>query len=225
LFADTLLDCLTQGVFSAGEGGFQLAQDESEDLLVPPAVNQAMQRTGDDVSAGWSADDARHDSGEDAAGTAILYGLQQVGQHGGESDGRGAGGDRVSQEAVDDFRQVQPGQDVGDLLAGKDVVGDEAAEGLAEAGSLVRDDGCMGNWDAQRMAKKRGYGEPIRDAADESGFGGRLQQAVPPGLRNEIGRKRKCGHQEQKAGGEHAVVTQCAPGEEVRIGIGHRRPV
>ena len=56
---------------------------------------------------------------------------------------------RIGQEAMHDARQVQPRQDVGDFVAGEDVVGDEAPERLTQSLALVGNDGGVGNWYAQ----------------------------------------------------------------------------
>ena len=129
----------------------------------------------------------------------------------------------VGQEAMQDARQVQPRQHVGHFLAGEHVVGDEPPQRLTQPPALVGNDGGMRNWYAQRMAKQRGYREPIRDAADKPGLRGRLQQAAPPVRRHEVGGDGQGGHQDQQAGGEHAVIAQGPPSEGIGIGFGHRR--
>ena len=103
------------------------------------------------------------------------------------------------------------------------MVGDEPAQGLAQPGTLVRDDGGVRNWYAKRMAKQGSYGEPIRDTADKTGLRRGLQQAVPPGRRKIICRDGQQGHQNQKARREHAMEPQGPAGLDIRIGFGHRR--
>ena len=106
-------------------------------------------------------------------------------------------------------------QHVGHLAAGEHMVGDETAQRLAQAVTLVGNDGGMRNWHAQRMAEQRGHGEPVGDAADKTGLGGGLQQPAPPVRRHEIGDQRQGRHQHQQAGREHAVAAQGPPSEEV----------
>ena len=83
--------------------------------------------------------------------------------------------------------QVEAGQDAGHLAPGEDVLGDEAAERLAEPFLLVRDDGGVRDREAERVAEQGGDGEPVGDAADEAGFRRRLQQvgarSLPAGRR------------------------------------------
>ena len=125
----------------------------------------------------------------------------------------------VGEEAVQDAGQVEAGQHAGDLVAGEHVGGDEAAERGAETLLLVRDDGGVGDRDAERVAEQRGDREPVGDAADEAGLGGGLQQVGGGGGGQGVAAERERGHQDEQRGGEGAVAAQRAAG----FGVGVRR--
>jgi hypothetical protein len=134
-------------------------------------------------------------------------------------------GRRVCQESMHDAGQVQLAKDIGHLGVGEHMRRHEPAERLAQALALVGDDGGVWNWYAERVAKQRGYSEPIGDTADESSLGRGLQEAFPPTRRDKIARHGQGGHQDQQAGREQAVLTQGAPGKDIGIRFGHRKSV
>ena len=111
---------------------------------------------------------------------------------------RGARRGGVGEEAVQDAGQVEAGEHAGDLVAGEHVGGDEAAERGAETLLLGRDDGGVGDRDAERVAEQRGDREPVGDAADEAGLGGGLQQVGGGGGGEGVAAERERGHQDEE---------------------------
>ena len=75
----------------------------------------------------------------------------------------------------------------------------------------------MRDWYAQRVAEQRGHGEPIGDAADETGFRGGLQQAGPPARRQQIARQCQHCHQGQEAGCEGTEAAQGPASQNVGV--------
>eukprot|EP01037_Dinobryon_pediforme_P005495 gene5496-5550_t len=225
LFADAAFDGLAQGLLAFAEQFAELDENEAEHLLVASAFHQAAQGSADNAAGGLPTEDAGDDAAGDAAGAAVFYGGEDAGQQGGEGFGGGAGGARVGQELLDDAGEVEPGEGSGDFGLGEDVAGDEAAEGAAEALLLLGDDGGVRDRQAERVAEQRGDGEPVGDAADESGLGGGLQELLRPTRRYRVAGQGESGHEHEQAGGEGAVAGQAASRREIRIGrlgrVGH----
>ncbi len=220
LLAHPFLDGDAQRVFLGRQQVAELAEDEAEHLLVAAAFDQAVQCAGHDLAGARAAQDARHDAGDKAAGTAVLHGGEDARQHGGERDRGRAGGDGVGEEAVQDAGQVEAGQHAGDLVLGEHVGGDEAAEGGAETLLLARDDGGVGDRDAERVAEQRGDREPVGDAADEAGLGGGLEEVGGCALGEGVGAEGESGHQDEEASGEDPVAVERAAGFGVGVGWG-----
>ena len=142
------------------------------------AFDEAVQGAGDDLAGAGAAEHPRHNARDQAAGAAVFHCCEDARQQAGERSGGWAGGGRIGQEAMQDAGQVEPGQNIGDFLGGKDVGRDEAAERGAEPLLLPRDDGGVRDGDAKRVAEQRGDREPVGDAADESGLGAAWSRSV-----------------------------------------------
>ena len=221
LFAHPLLDRQPQRLLPPGQQRLDLAEHESQHLLVPAALHQAVQGARHHRAGAGTAQDARHDPRHHAARPTVLHAGQQARQHGGERLGGRSRGDRVGQEAVQDGRQVEPAQHAGDLPGGHHVVGDEAAQRAAQTLLLMRDDGGVRDRNAERMAEQRGDGEPVGDPADEAGFCRGAQQVGGVAGRQRVAGQREGGHQGQQAGREGAMLGQCAARGAVLGGVAH----
>ena len=176
------------------------------------ALDQAVQRARHHLAGAGSAQHAGHDARDQAPGAAVLHGGKNARQHGGQRHCGGARRDGVGKEAVQDARKVEPGQHPGDLVGGEDMGGDEAAERSAEALLLVRDDGGMGDRNAEGVAEQRRDREPVGDAANKACLGGGLEQVGGGGGGKGIAAQGKRGHQHEKCGGEGPMAAQRAPG-------------
>ncbi len=77
---------------------------------------------------------------------------------------------------------------------------EEPPQRMAEAGLFVGDDGGVRDRQAERVSEQGGNGEPVRYAADETGFGAGLQEVGPVAMREGEAAYRQSGHQDQQGG-------------------------
>jgi len=105
------------------------------------------------------------------------------------------------------------------LVGRQEVRGDEAAQVVADAVLVGRDDGGVRNRQPERVAKQRHHGKPVGHGADHGGFG-KGGDVAPCGVarRHRRGQRIQAGRAHQQAQRQpfHAGGVARAPQQRVR---------
>ena len=103
-----------------------------------------------------------------------------------------------------------------DGLANEEVIANEAREGAADIVLARRHDGRVRNGEAQRPAKQRRHGEPVREPADQRSLGECSDGAEPRALGHEPPcRREQQRHRDEQRGREPAHAAQASFGFRV----------